>query len=258
MNTHQEFKRIWMDEYKIHSFDVDMKGRATLSALCRFMQESAGKHAQNLGVGLSQLREKNLIWVLSRQLIKMTMYPLLGETITIHTWPTAKDRLFSYRDFTIRNDSQDVIGEATTVWFAVDMTSRKPQRADSYFHIDLPEDITCVFPEKLKKLPNSSIQGSTKSLQVSYSDLDMNSHVNNVRYIDWILDSFSLDFLTNHTMKELEINYLSEALHSDHISVGHENNENFLYRHSIMRRNDNTELCRAKTLWKHDDTGSVD
>lgn len=257
MKTHQEFKRVWVDEYKIHSFDVDMKGRATLPALCRFMQESAGKHAQHLGVGLSRLREKNLIWVLSRQLTKMTEYPLLGETITIHTWPTAKDRLFSYRDFTILNDSGAIIGEATTVWFAVDLTSRKPQRADSYFHIELPKDIACVFPEKLKKLPGNSVRDFTKSLQVSYSDLDMNNHVNNVRYIDWILDSLSLDFLTNHTMKEFEINYLSEALYSDHISIGHENNDNFLYSHSIVRRSDNTELCRAKTLWRHDDSGSA-
>lgn len=257
MDTDQELKRVWVDEYEIHSFDVDMKGRARLPALCRLMQDSAGKHAQHLGVGLTHLREKNFIWVLYRQLIKMSAYPLLGETITINTWPTAKDRLFSHRDFMIWDDSRNVIGEATTVWFAVDLIGRKPQRTDSYFHIKLPEDVMSVFPEKLKKLPTNSVRNFTKSIQVSYSDLDMNNHVNNVRYIDWIFDSLSLDFLTNHTVKELEINYLSEALYDDHISVGYENKENVLYSHSIVRKRDNVELCRAKTLWKHDDSGSV-
>ncbi|MBN2256145.1 MAG: hypothetical protein JW736_10585, partial [Deltaproteobacteria bacterium] len=86
-------------------------------------------------------------------------------------------------------------------------------------------------------------------IRVSYRDLDMNEHVNNVRYIEWIIDSFPLEFLRNHTLKELEINYLAEALYADEISLGHENRGPLTFLHSMTRPIDNTHICRARTTW---------
>mgnify|MGYP000688892819 FL=1 len=35
--------------------------------------------------------------------------------------------------------------------------------------------------------------------RVRYFDLDMNGHVNNSKYLEWMLDVFDLDFLTKYT-----------------------------------------------------------
>lgn len=78
----------------------------------------------------------------------------------------------------------------------------------------------------------------------------MNEHVNNVRYIEWIIDSFPLDFIRNRTLKELEINYLAEALYDNEIYIGREDKEGSLFLHSLMRPADNVEICRARTVWE--------
>jgi medium-chain acyl-[acyl-carrier-protein] hydrolase len=252
MTDHQEIKYVWNDEYTVHSYEADMKGRAKVMSLCQFMQESALQHADHLGVGFPHLMEKNLIWILARQLIKIHSLPRWGDTIQISTWPTGNDRLFCYRDFRIRDSSHRVLCEATTVWFVIDLKTRMPRRTNPYFSVDTPDNIDQVFPEKLNKLPPAHSESVARSINVTYRDLDMNEHVNNVRYIDWIFDSFTFDFLKKHTLKELEINYVSEAIYGDEITAWYKENDNNSFSHSLVRGHDKSELCRARTSWKID------
>ncbi len=116
--------------------------------------------------------------------------------------------------------------------------------------MDLPQDVEPVFPGKLHKLQPVRLTANIRSVQVTYGDLDRNEHVNNVRYIDWILNGLPLDYLKTHELKELEVNYLSEASYDDEILVGGEMKEASHFFHSLIRKGDNTELCRARTAWE--------
>ena len=246
MIRNQEIKEVWTDEYKIHSYEIDVRGAATLPILCKFMQESAWHHAEHLGVGYSHLIEKNLIWVLSQQLIRMYFFPKWGETIQIHTWPSGKGRLSYHRDFKLLDRQNRTIGIATTIWYAIDLLSRRPQSLGFDFHLD---DCEHVFSHKLNKLRSLNSTDGSKSFQVGYSDLDVNEHVNNIRYIEWILESFTLDYQKSHTLKEIEIKYLAEALYDDKLSVGFKKGENLTYYHHLVRDENHKELCRARTQW---------
>ena len=246
----QKFIPVWKDNYTIHSYQVDVSNNATLVVLCQLMQESAWNHAEHLELGFSHLNRKNFIWVLCRQLVKMYSFPKWGDVIQVHTWPTAKDKLFCYRDFRISDSAGLVIAEATTTWFVIDLASRKPQRTDSYFHVDLAQDVEPVFPGKLHKLQPVSLTANIRPVQVTFGDLDRNEHVNNVRYIDWILNGLPLDYLKTHELKELEVNYLSEAYYNDEILVGCEKKAASHFFHSLIRKGDHTELCRARTAWE--------
>lgn len=250
MSASREFIPVWKDDYTILSYQVDVSRNATLVVLCQLMQESAWNHAEHLELGFSHLSKKNCIWVLCRQLVKMYSYPKWGDMIQVHTWPTAKDKLFCYRDFRISDSAGSVIGEATTSWFVIDLASRRPQKTDSYFHVDLPENAQHVFSGKLQKLHPVSSAANTRLVQVTYGDLDINEHVNNVRYIDWIVNGLPLDHLKTHELKEMEVNYLSEASYDDEIFVSLEKKDEFDFFHSLIRRRDNTELCRARTAWE--------
>jgi acyl-ACP thioesterase len=244
-----DFIQLWKDKYTIHSYQVDIRGRATIVALCQLMQESAWQHAKHLGLGFSHLKEKNFIWVLARQLIKISSYPKWSDTIEIQTWPTGKDKLFCYRDFRIIDPDGSLAAEATTTWFVVDLVSRKPQRTALYFHLKLPEDVETILANRLDKLEPLDSEDFTKSIQVSYGDLDMHKHVNNLRYVEWFLNCLPFEFLSAHTLKEIEINYMSEASYQDEISVSYEKKENSNFFHRITRKRDITEICRARTAW---------
>lgn len=241
-------KITWFDEYLIHSYEVDVGGKLTLSGLCHFMQESAWNHAEHLGLGYSHLLEKNLAWILSRQLIRVADMPEWGDKIIIATWPSGRDRLYCYRDFKISDTTDRVLARGTTAWFVIDMATRKPQRTDSYYHL-ASVDLDPSSPPKPEKISLVRPTGETTSVRVGYRDMDVNEHVNNVRYIDWIIDSYPFDFLKTHRPSEIEINYLAEALIADDLSVETEKRDDLIYYHKITRKPDERELCRAKIVW---------
>src|SRR5215813_912680 len=78
---------IWTEAFRVHSYEVDFEGRATLETLCHYFQEAAWNHAERLGVGYSHLQREQRLWVLSRLLIKIDGYPLWGDAISVRTWP---------------------------------------------------------------------------------------------------------------------------------------------------------------------------
>ena len=249
MTPSPDFIKVWKDTYTIHSYQVDIRGKATLVALCQLLQESAWQHAEHMGLGFSHLKENDFIWVLARQLIKINSYPKWGDTIEVHTWPTGKDRIFCYRDFKILEPNGSIVVAASTTWFVIDLVTRKPQKTALYYHAKLPEDVEIVFDTRLNKLEPVESEDFTTSLRVSYGDLDMHKHVNNVRYIEWIMNCLPLEFMNTYFLKEIEINYMSEASYQDEIAVSYEKKGKSTFLHKIVRKSDNTEICRARTAW---------
>ena len=242
-------KDIWTDEYEIHSYEMDVKGKASLPMLCKFMQESAYHHAENLGFGFSHLMKKNLFWVLVNQKIKMDSYPRWGEKISIFTWPSGKGRLSYFRDFKIFDSNSRLIGIATTTWYAIDLEKRRPRRLEDYFDFN-PVAGDFVFHERPDRLKNIEFLESYRTFQTGYYDLDINDHVNNVRYIEWILECFPLDFHKTHQLKEIEINYMTEAVYGDSISASINEIKSNIFSHYLLSSEDERELCRAKTTWQ--------
>ena len=241
----------WVNDYRVHSYEIDFKGDATLPVLCQFMQETAWNHAEHMGVGFTHLLTQNLIWVLSRQAVKIYSFPKWGDKINVHTWPSGRDRLYCYRDFKILDEQNNVLGVSTTTWFAMDLDKRRPQRTDSYIQIET-RDVEKVFPTFAGRIERFNSTEGTRVIQVTCSDLDVNEHVNNVQYVEYIMDTFPFDFLRGHRLNIFEINYLSEALYNDEITAAYQKKENLTFFHCLRRNNDNVELCRAKTYWEKD------
>jgi len=248
MSTNQAQKKIWSDNYQIYTFHLDNKGLSTLPVLCQFMQNSAANHAVHFGVGYYELIDKKLIWVLARQLVQIHAYPKFRDKIMVITWPSGRDRLSWSRDFKIVGPENQTIALATTIWFVIDVEQRKPQRTDSFFEFDF-EDTEKVIPQKLKKLRTINSKDIEKQFQVGYWDLDLHGHVNNIRYLEWIIESYSFEFQNTHTIKEIEINYLAEAFYADQVVTSTEIADNLAFYHCINRKSDQQELCRARTVW---------
>ncbi|MBN1996178.1 hypothetical protein JW935_01415 [candidate division KSB1 bacterium] len=241
-------KQVWSDSYKIHSYEADTKGQATPSILCKYMQESAWNHAENLELGYSHLIKENLVWVMARKKFTIFKYPKWGETITVNTWPSGREKLLFYRDFRLLDEQGSEIGIASTVWFIIDINSRRPKRMnrDVGFDVWNMEQVYDTRPQKI--LPVEFSQPG-KPVTVSYFDLDVNDHVNNIRYIDWIIDGYDHEFLQQQSLHSMEINFLSETVHSQRLEVLKTSCNGSDY-FKITRKDDNTDVFLAKAQWK--------
>jgi acyl-ACP thioesterase len=248
----KEMKKSWEDGYSIPFGEVDTKNEVFLPTLWNLMQETAWHHATHLKVGYSDLAEQKYFWVLSRLSIQMDEYPGWGEKIKVRTWLTGMGRLFVLRHFSIANSKGDILGTAKSAWLVLDLKSRRPQRIEPVFKhlLHLFDDLPSA--EEPEKLPAPVRSKMENSYTVRYSDIDMHHHVNNTKYIEWILDSYPFEMHRKYHIYTFEINFLAESSHGTEISIHSESSGDSspTFHHSVFSKGDDRELCRARARWK--------
>ena len=244
--------KTWEDEYLVSFYEVDAKNRVFLPSLWKYLQETAWNHAHRIGIGYLDLARDDYFWVLSRLSIEMNEYPGWGDKIRVKTWLLESSRLFAFRDFSILKEDGKIIGGAKSAWVVLNLKTRKPQRIEPFLKDLNPLPDQHGAETKLDKLPAPSHPGEETFFTVRYSDLDMHQHVNNARYIEWVLDSYSFEMNQTHHITTFEINFLAESNCGDKLSIQSERQKDStpIFLHSIIRKEDNRELCRARVRWK--------
>lgn len=240
-----------IDKYDIHSYEVDASKKLKISSLLQFFQESAGNHAESLGVGWRQLQEQGLFWVLSRITIEIEDFPTWEDTITIVTWPKSSDNVFAYRDFLLFNGTEleRPTIKATSAWALINVETRRPQKIElvaGSIPVSNDENALVDHPYKVDALPCA---WNHSSGEVKYSDIDMNGHVNNVRYFDWISDVYSQEHYAEMKIAKLDINFLAEAVLGDTYKVNMASKGGGIYLNNVIRESDQKELVRTRIHW---------
>jgi medium-chain acyl-[acyl-carrier-protein] hydrolase len=241
-------------DYRIHVYETRPDGKLNLYSLFDYMQDIASDHAIKLGFGRDDLMRDNRFWVLSRIYAVIDNWPLWEESIILKTWPNGTDKLFALRNYEVIYPDGRHIASGTSSWLILDQTTKKVQRPDSILTRYNPglhnESSPLRYATKLDAATENGVV--SPMFRVKVSDLDVNLHTNNVRYLKWVSDSYSLDFIMNNAPQSAEINYLAESRFDEEISVrtsADKGNDSF-YNHSIIRNSDNKELCRIRIEWK--------
>jgi len=236
-------------EFSISSFDLNPRGQARLTAMANFFQELAYHHANQLGFGYSDMKERNTTWALSRMRIRMDKYPVWDDTIRMETWPSGVDKLLALRDFRIWNSWGEKIGVASTAWLILDLeTHRLIRPKDALEHFKLIVHPEQVFEEPLEKIEISEALSFLNLRRVVFSDLDIVGHVNNVKYMEWCIDALSKRNESEREIREFEINFSQEALFGDEIEISGLELSTCETRFRAIRKADNKEIIRARML----------
>lgn len=244
--------RILTDTHRVRSYEIDAGGRLTVDTICNLFQEAASQHAHLLGVGINELSQRNQLWVLSQLSLRVAAYPGWGETLEIQTWPSGQDRLFALRDFTVTTAADQPVASGISAWLVLDARTRRPLRPDDIIaHLNPVTDLRATAPNPCRLTKSCRDGGVQKRFQTRYRDLDVNHHMNNVRYIERILESIPAEQLPRLRLKTLQINFLSEALLGDAV-ISHAclQPQNPLgYDHLLVLEEDSRDLARAQTTW---------
>jgi len=236
--------------FPVHTYEVDAFGTLEVPALSGYLQEVAGLHAGELGVGLDVLRGKGLTWVLARQRIELLLPVTLGDTLEIETWPSGIERLAATRDFVVRRGDAAEAARATTQWYVLDLATRRPVRPDRVLDPRFPrESRASVAPLAPGKLPLPETWDLEKRFQVRYADIDVNLHVTNTSYVTWAIEAAPVELWRASRLAAVEVHYLSEALHGKPILSRLARTAERSYAHAIVREEDGKELARLATTW---------
>ena len=213
-----EMLPLYSRDYTVDVGLVDFRKNVKLSALFLYFQDIAVLHAEHLGLGMKDMLDKhNALWVLARMRVDTKRYPIWGEQITIETWPNRPGRVECIRNFTVKDVQGNVLVRAISAWVVIDADTRRLQKADSIFPQELFFPAEKAIDTRLGGLRAGGELDLVHRRVVGYSDIDVNGHLNNAKYVDFVTDCFSVDEHKKHEIKSIEINYSSEAFAGDTI-----------------------------------------
>ena len=231
-------------------FHVDFTGRLTMGVLGNHLLNCAGFHASERGFGIAEINENHYTWVLSRLAIELEDMPRQYEDFSINTWIENVYRLFTDRNFELQDKNGKTIGYARSVWAMISMETRKPADLISLHGNSLGQyvsDRECPIdkPGRIKV----SVDAPVEEYQTRYSDIDINGHVNSIKYIEHILDLFPMDTFKEKQVKRFEMAYVAESYYGDVLSFYLE--EKNVNEYDIeVKKNNQEVVVRSKVIFK--------
>jgi acyl-ACP thioesterase len=208
-------KTVFSEEYRITSYLVNLRQRAGLYGILNLIQDVGWQHAVELGFRFS---EEGLAWVFTRQKLRMSRWPGWNESVRLDTWlrPVTKSP-FVFRDYELYV-GREKVGECTSSFTVIDTKTRKLAQPDwSRFENAWRQGAALALEPG--KIPPDPKARDLAEFEVRNSDLDLNDHVNNTKYAQWVLDAVSLDAVKSVDVYEYEINFLAETKKGDLITV---------------------------------------
>ncbi len=204
-------------DYPINLVLIDVNQRLSLTGLLRILQDMAFQHAEELGHGFFDCAAKNEFWVFTQQSLRIRSMPAWNDVLTVETWVCDIGSLTAVREFALSINGER-IGECAMQCMLLDQTTHRPKRLKQVSDSlnartsQLPE----LRPEKIA-VPDEVQQLGSHT--VAISDLDLNQHVNNTKYVQWMLDALPLSVHTDHHILNYEVNFLAETFLGDSIDI---------------------------------------
>ncbi|KDP35002.1 hypothetical protein JCGZ_09290 [Jatropha curcas] len=211
----------------IRSYEVGPDKTATLEIILCLLQETALNHvwlsgllSNGFGATHGMVRN-NLIWVVSKLQVQVDQYPIWGEVVEIDTWVGASGKNGMRRDWLVRSQATgQVFARATSTWVMMNEKTRRLSKMPEEVRAEIApwfiekQAIKEEVPEKIAKLDDKARYVVT-NLKPKRSDLDMNQHVNNVKYVRWMLETLPDQFFENHQLSGITLEYKRECGSSD-------------------------------------------
>lgn len=234
------------EKFTIRANEVDINGNITLKAICSFFQEVAGNNAKALNFDITDLHEDDRTWVLHRMDIKINSFPKWRDTITIETWPAAGDALRAYRNYRILGEQGNELGCCLSYWMMLNLKTRRPLRMTEEILNTRLSSRDHVLEVKSNRISTISNPVNEIVFNVRRSDLDMNLHVNNATYIDWMLESLSPQEASS--IQSFDIIYMHEGLEGDIITASKEEEENGYRKLQLLNQDGKTVALAEVTV----------
>ena len=208
---------LYIKEFEISPVAVDQFDRLKTSRLLAFLQEVAGDHSTILGTDQKSLTDKNLFWAVIRHRVQITRLPGMGEKLRLETWPMPTTRTAYPRSTIAYDEAGNECFRSISLWILMDAGSRAmvlPGKSGVEVS-GLLRGCELQAPSSLIPKEMASVQTRT----VRYTDLDINGHMNNCRYPDWVDDLLPSAFHAKHEIREFTLCYMSEVMENEEVKL---------------------------------------
>lgn len=211
----------WKIKSKIESFDVQPNGNVKISSLLKLFQKAAGDELLNTPFSFMNLASRNTAFVLTKMTLNIIKDIKIYDEVDIITHPRKLRGATYPRDFIVKvND--ETVAVARSMWVLLDIEKRCILRPSAINDLgEIPTSDEDMFDiEDVRRIVEATSLSETNVRDVCYSNLDMNNHLNNTYYSDFIFDCLD-NTRTSDAGLYLQINYKNEARLGDVLEIRH-------------------------------------
>ncbi len=176
---------------RLRASDFDCNRQIKPSAILDLFQEAAGAHAKEIKSGFEDLLERGLLWVITKEKFEVLKQPKMHSDVVVHTWPSEPSRVTFEREYLIESLGGEPLVKGTSEWVIVSAEKRKivPVKELYPFESFVTDKMFEGRFTKVSDFETADFEGYAKP---AFCDLDMNFHVNNIKYADYVLNSVDL------------------------------------------------------------------
>lgn len=239
------------EKIKIPYYDTDRNHKLKPITLLKYLGEISIVH-NSKSADINKMESLNFAWMLNRWKVKIEKYPKAGETIRVESWISGFEKFYANREFIIYDEENLEIGKATAVWIFIDMNRMRPIRITDK-HYNLSNILDHKIFNEFERFPLNVDINSNIEFNIRRSDIDSNNHVNNTKYLDWIIESVPEDIYNTYTLGEIEIQYKKEIKYPNKIVIGSKLIDNKVnkkeYIHYIIQEGSEEQNAVGLTKW---------
>ncbi len=247
-------------EFLAEPFHCDFSKHLLMGHLGNHMLNAADFHSTERGYGMNYLNPIHKTWVLSRLVIEIDEMPKAYDRFYIDTWVDGAMRYFTSRNFAVIGLDGHVYGYGKSIWAMIDIDTRQPADILSIHDGLIQEYVDTETPcpiDKSSRVKISSSAEPVRTIDTYYHDIDVNGHVNSVKYIEHVLDMFPLDYYRAHRVQRFEVAYVAETHQGEPLRIyqeqvpGEETYAFKLVKH-VPETNEDVEVVRSKVKFAKD------
>lgn len=198
---------------------VDTDRLLKIEALTALFQDVTCFQGEDIGNGFALLEPRKQAWILNSWQIEVKRFPQFNENITVGTFPTNFKGFIGNRNFVVKDEQDEVIVMANSIWTFMDMEKMRPTKVDEEFisKYTLEEPLPMDYSARKILLPDVQVDEWTKvekePIKVREHYLDSNMHVNNGQYIQIAAGFFTRGIKYNR----MRVEYRNQARLGDMI-----------------------------------------
>ncbi|MDD6194409.1 MAG: thioesterase [Lachnospiraceae bacterium] len=200
---------------RVRYSEADENGVLSMQGLMNYLQDCCTMQAEDLGIGLSYLKENHIGWMVTSYQVKILgALPSVGDCIVVKTWPYQFRGMLGYRNFTVETEGGEALVLVDSLWILMDIEAKKPIRlpAKMIEAYELSPQLPGEWDLR-KKLTLEDKGSESDVFTVAKMHLDTNHHMNNVNYMAAAMACIS----SRVSVKEMFITYKNAAVLGDEI-----------------------------------------
>ena len=202
---------IFKEKFKMGLKDIGKENKIKNRAILEILENIGSYHSDIAGYGANDTEKNGLTWILLDWKLEVLKRPKYGQELEVNTWAKSGNKFFTYRDYEVYDQNNNLCAIATSKWTLINIEEGKMERITDEIMKPYKLEEKDVFPSrKMEKIKIPEEFTSSIKYTVIRKDIDINKHMHNLYYLDLAYEALPEEVYQNRPYNNVRISYKKE------------------------------------------------